>query len=167
MATKNKKKNNNILKYIPAVIVGIIAFLVVFFLVQPPEKEQTATYRYTDNNGTTIEMTYYAKGDRVYKQTANNIIPYSALGVKSAEEAKEVLEDVMARNQGVKGYTDEIEYKKDVIIETVTVDYNVANIDDIKNLQGAFFNDGDTKNGISFKKSIELLEKNGFSKVEE
>lgn len=163
MATKNK---NKIFTYIIAVVIGVAAFLAAFFLIKPPISEQTAIYRYTDDNGTIIEMTYFAKGDRVYKQTSNNIVPYSALGVSSAEEAKELFEEALAEGKNIKGYSDEVEYGDDAIIETVTIDYDTVDINEVKNLQGAYFSDGDVKNGVSFEKSIKRLEENGFKKVE-
>lgn len=163
MATKNK---NNVLKYILAAVLGVAAFLVVFFLVKNPGQEQVVTYEYRDDNGTVISMTYYARGDRVYKQTTKNIVPFSALGVDSLDEAKELAESLIAEGQNIEGYSDKVEYEDDTIIETVEVNYDVVDMDILMGLQGAYFGDGDAKNGVSLKKSIEWLEESGFVEVE-
>ena len=69
-------------------------------------KEQKVSYE-KEENGIKIVLTYYAKGDKVTKQTSENTIPYSALGVKSADEAKERLKDVLKSYNDVKGVKDE------------------------------------------------------------
>ena len=167
MAKEAKDNKNNILKYVLSAVVGVAAFLIVFFLVKNPATQgQVVTYEYKDDSGMTMSVTYYAKADRVYKQTTRNTIPYKALGVSSKEEAKEMLDDIIAESRDVKGYTDELEYKDDMVIETVTVDYDVADIVEIKKLTGAYFDDGDTSKGVSLEKSIKLLEESGFTKVE-
>ena len=39
--------------------------------------------------------------------------------------------------RNIKGYSDEVEYGDDAVIETVIIDYDEVNIDEVKNLQGA------------------------------
>lgn len=180
MAKKQEKK----LGIIIAIIAGVVALVVsavalVLVLQKNPDggetgktdgetsvdKSDTVVAYERNESGAVIRLTYYAKGDKVYKQTARNVIPYEALGVNSKEEAKELLEEIMDSTREIKGYEDVFEYQDDAVIETVSIDYNVVNLDEVKDLIGAYF-EGDVENGISLSKSAKWLEEAGFSKVE-
>ncbi|WP_081428487.1 DUF1307 domain-containing protein [Lachnoclostridium phytofermentans] len=65
----------------------------------------------------------------------------------------------------MKGVEEKIEYTEDSAIETVSVDYSIAKTEEIAKLIGSQF-EGNISGKISMKKSIELLEKSGFEKVE-
>lgn len=116
-------------------------------------------------DGMEMSLTYYAKGDKVYKQTAENVIPYSAIGVTTKEEAQAILDPVSQEYQGIAGLTESLEYGDDAVVETLSIDFETVDIDAVKDLEGMFF-DEDSKNGISLKKSGEALEASGFTKVE-
>lgn len=180
---KNQAKN---LRTIVAVAVGAVILVVALALILPKvlssggetdesgepsgggtnvsSNETIVTYEKSES-GATISLTYYARGDKVYKQTAINTIPYEVLGVSTKEEAKKMLDELVSSTRGVKGYEDTFEYRDDMIVETVSIDYEVIDMDEAKDLVGAYFN-GDTSNGISLSKSIEWLEEAGFTKVE-
>ena len=162
-----KKKSNNILKIVGGVIAGVIVFvvaLVLFLNRSSTGNEQVVTYE-KSSDGITISLTYYAKGDRVYKQTAKNIIPYSALGVETEEKAREILDAQMASVPQITGYDDTLDYEDDKVIETVSIDYDVVDIEQVKDVAGTYF-DGDLENGISLSKSTKWLEESGFTKVD-
>lgn len=160
---KDKKKNQ---KKIIATIVGAIvaiAVIVVSILAINSNNEQIVTLQ-SEKNGATITMTYYAKGDRVYKQTSESLIPYSSLGVRTEAEAREMFGDLLDATKDIDGYSDTLDYKDDHVVEVVIVDYDVVDIDKIKNLLGNYYS-GDASNGISLSKSVEWLEQSGFKKV--
>ena len=61
----------------------------------------------------------------------------------------------------IKGITATVESKDGVITQTVTIDYSVAKVEDLKKaLPEAFSGDG---NVVSFKASKELIEKAGYT----
>ena len=159
---KNKSRKN-ITAAIIGAVVAVVAGIILIFVAQA-NKEQIVTYEY-EENGVTLSLTFYAKGDRVYKQTTRNIVPYSSLGVKTEAEAREIVDDMLGSSKNINGYSDTVEYEKDHIIETVVVDYDVVSIDEVKDLVGAYF-DGDASNGVSLSKTAKLLEESGFKKVE-
>lgn len=161
---KQQSKRSTIAKIVGSVLAAILVIVAVFVVIKGNE-EQVVTYKY-EEDGMTTSMTYYAKGDRVYKQTTESFIPYSSLGVETEAEAREMVGDLLSAAEGIKGYSDVVEYKEDHMTETVVVDYSVVNIDEIKNLPGNTFSDGDTSNGVSLSKSIKLLEDAGFKKVD-
>ena len=159
--TKSKdKRKAGILAAVFAAVTLVVA-LVVALVVSGGEK--VVVYE-ANQDGATIRLTYYAKGDKVYKQTAENSMTYEALGVDSKEEAKEFFDGIMEDTSDIKGYSDVITYEDDRVIEIVTIDYNVVNIDEVKNVAGAYF-EGNTSDGISLERSIKFLEEAGFKKV--
>ena len=164
------KSNNNTIKIVAAAVAGIVAFVVALVLVlnRGSGNEQVVTYEKTED-GITMSLTYYAKGDSVYKQTAKNTIPYSVLGVNTKEEAQAILgsamEEVLKDALSIDGYEDTVEYYDDKAIETVLIDFNVIDKDKLNDIVGAYF-DGDTEQGWSLEKSTKWLEESGFNKVE-
>ena len=116
-------------------------------------KEQKVSYE-KEENGIKIVLTYYAKGDKVTKQTSENTIPYSALGVKSADEAKERLKDVLKSYNDVKGVKDELTYGEDAVTEKVEINYTVVDMKKAKKLVGVSTDGGDISKGVSLKNSI-------------
>ena len=163
---KNNKKTAGI---IVAVVAGVVALAVALFFILKggiSAGEQVVTYK-GNVSGMETTLTYWAKGDRVYKQTSKSVIPYSILGVDSAEAAKELVGPALEKAQGLEGYTDEVEYTDDAIIETVSVDFEVVDIDKLSELNVWLMKEGDVSAGISLSKSAEYLEQNGFTKVDE
>ena len=80
-----------------------------------------------------MEITLYYKGDVVTKQTAKNIITYSEL--KTTKEAfKKQAEKFGEKLKGIKGLEDKVDYQDNFAVETVTVDYSVADINELKGL---------------------------------
>ena len=99
-----------------------------------------------------MEITLYYKGDVVTKQTAKNIITYSELGL-TKETFKKQAEKFGEKFKGIKGLEDKVDYQDKVAIETVTVDYSVADINELKGLPWP--SSGDKK--VSLKKTEEKL----------
>ncbi len=145
----------------------LIGFMVIFmlamFLAACSDESETRTFE-MEQNGIETTMVYTVKGDKVTKQTTENIIKYDSAGITSKEQAEELLNPIIQEFQNIEGLTHTIEYEDSQAIETLAIDYEVVNFDDIKNLPGMNFN-GDTDNGVSMKKSLEILETQGFKEV--
>ncbi len=159
-----KANNKKLIGIISGVVAGVVAIALVLFFVLG-NKEQVVTYK-LNQSGTESTLTYYAKGDRVYKQTAKNVIPYSAYGFKNAEEAKALFDDALKKVDGIEGYSDTIEYTENSIIETVEVNYDIVDLEKVKEVPGVYLGDTSAKGGVSLSKSVEYLEKNGYTKAE-
>ena len=126
-------------------ILQIISVFLLVFLVGCSEKEGSKVY-VKKQPGVQMEITLYYKGDVVTKQTAKNIITYSELGL-TKETFKKQAEKFGEKLKGIKGLEDK------VAIETVTVDYSVADINELKGLPWP--SSGDKK--VSLKKTEEKL----------
>jgi uncharacterized lipoprotein YehR (DUF1307 family) len=119
----------------------------------------------TEQNGIIMKLTYKANGDKVFEQTANNVMPYESLGVTTAEEAEAILAELVAGYQEAEGVTHNMDYQDDQVIESLTIDYAIADVDIVSQLSGSSF-EGDLSQGISLQRSIDLLLQQGFEIVE-
>jgi uncharacterized lipoprotein YehR (DUF1307 family) len=119
----------------------------------------------TEQNGVTMKIAYKADGDRVTEQTADNIMPYESLGVTTAEEAEEILSELVEEYQGLKGITHKIDYQDDKMVESLTINYEEADMDQVSKLTGSQ-SEGDVSKGVSLKKSVDMLKEQGFEVVE-
>ena len=136
-------------------------FAVLFtalFVLLGCEKEETATFELKDEMQTST-LTYYYKGDVVTKQTAESKFIISELPIseeKAMADLKEENEEITA----IKGITASLESKDGIITQTVTIDYSVAKVEDLKKA----FPDGFSGEGnvVSFKASKELIEQAGY-----
>ena len=132
-------------------ILQIISVFLLVFLVGCAEKEGSKVY-VKKQPGVQMEITLYYKGDVVTKQTAKNIITYSELGL-TKETFKKQAEKLGEKFKGIKGLEDKVDYQDKVAIETVTVDYSIANVHELSGLPGVGL--GNEK--VSLKKTEEKL----------
>lgn len=145
-------------------IILCLTLLISFTLVACNSKEEIVTLQ-AEEQGIILKLTYKAEGDKVIEQTADNVMPYESLGLTTAEEAKEIFGDAVAEYEGVKGVKHSMDYQEDKAVESLTINYAEADLEEVSHLVGTMF-DGDTSEGISLKKSIEMLEEQGFEVVE-
>ena len=134
-----------------------VLFTALFVLLGCAKEESTA---FEHKEGPiTVTVTYYYKGDVVTKQIAETKIAISELPV-SEEKAMADLKEENEELTAIKGITASVESKDGVITQTVTIDYSVAKVEDLKKaFPDTFSGDG---NVVSFKASKELAEKAGF-----
>ena len=126
------------------------------------EEEESKTFVY-EQEGYINELVYYYIGDEVQRQTSETEMTYEALGVAGEEEAREALDAIGAQYNEVEGVTQSIEYGEEGIVEKLEVDYSVANLGDIVNLE----EDASEADYISMEGSEEQLLSEGYELVEE
>ncbi len=136
--------------------------LVLIILLASCAKEQTQSYSMT-SNGVEMKLTYTYTGDKVSKQTTKSVIPYSALGVTNKEDAKSYLGPIAEAYQGVKGLKESIKYEENQAVESVEINYETVDFDELKGIPG-ITTSGNTDKGISMKKTEKLLKDSGFKK---
>jgi len=141
----------NILK---KVIATAFTALLVITLSGCGDKEESKTFTWSDGK-TNVELTYYYKNDVVLRQTAKNTLHYDALGI---------LGPISEQYKEIKGVDESLDYQDTYATETLTVDYTKVDRDALQKVQGTAFT-GEIKEGISMKKSEELLESRGFKEV--
>jgi uncharacterized lipoprotein YehR (DUF1307 family) len=124
----------------------------------------TKTKTFTlEKNGVKLKLVYVYKDDKVIKQTANNTIPYAALKVTTKEEAKTLLDPISEQYQGKNGVVETLKYGSDGVVETLSIDYTKADLNELANIPGMIIDEQALKNGaISMEASQKLLLKKGF-----
>ncbi|MBC2012182.1 YehR family lipoprotein [Listeria marthii] len=142
---------------------ALFVMVMAVMLVACGGKVETKTYELSQN-GIESKLIYTCKGDKVTKQTAENRMPYTALGVSSKEDAEKMLKERSGKFQNINGLKAKMEYKDDKAIETIEVDYTEISSEDIRKLPG-MTTSGDTSKGISMKKSVKLLKSQGYKEV--
>lgn len=116
-----------------------------------------------EQEGVQMSMTFFYIGDQVYYQTADNSYTYEAMGVKSREEAEQLLKPVLKKYNAIAGISDEINYDEKRATEHMTVDYGKVDLKKLEDLPGAVFTNPDGKY-VSLKQSEAQLVQQGFKK---
>ena len=134
-----------------------VLFTALFVLLGCAKEESTAFER--KEGPITVTVTFYYKGDVVTKQIAETKIAISDLPV-SEEKAMADLKEENEELTAIKGITASLESKDGIITQTVTIDYSVAKVEDLKKaFPDEFSGEG---NVVSFKASKELIEQAGY-----
>ena len=134
-----------------------VLFTALFVLLGCAKEESTAFELKNDQQTSTL--TYYYKGDVVTKQTAESKYIISKLPI-SEDEAMAELKEQNDQYTTIKGITASLESKDGIITQTVTIDYSVAKVEDLKKaFPDEFSGEG---NVVSFKASKELIEQAGY-----
>ena len=115
--------------------------------------------------GVVSTVKYTVEGDKVMKQSAENVINYEAAGFPSKEVAKQQIDPISEQFQNIEGLTQSIEYEDTQAIERMTVDYQTVDFDEIKELPGMNFDEGVKEKGVSMKESAKLLEEAGYKEI--
>lgn len=118
-----------------------------------------------DEGGFTIEIVLIAEGDNVIEQTSKSETTYEVLGVNNAEEAEEMLAEFLVGYDSTEGVTHQIDYQDDRIVETVTVNYETVDVNEMSELAGSFV-EGDPSQGVSLKMTVEMMQEMGYKIVD-
>ena len=146
------------MKYMKKAMKLFAVLFTALFILLGCAKEETATFELKDEMQTST-LTYYYKGDVVTKQTAESKYIISELPI-SEDEAMAELKEQNDQYTTLKGITASLESKDGIITQTVTIDYSVAKVEDLKKaFPDEFSGEG---NVVSFKASKELIEQAGY-----
>ena len=147
------------MKYMKKAMKLFAVLFTALFVLLGCAKEETATFELKDEMQTST-LTYYYKGDVVTKQTAESKYIISELPI-SEDEAMAELKEQNDQYTTIKGITASLESKDGIITQTVTIDYSVAKVEDLKKaFPDEFSGEG---NVVSFKASKELIEQAGYN----
>lgn len=138
--------------------------LTLFLVSCGKDSANTRTFE-LKQGGVVSTVEYTVEGDKVVKQSAENVINYEAAGFPSKETAKQQIDSISQQFQNIEGLTQSIEYEDTQAIERMTVDYQTVDFDEIKDLPGMNFDEGVKKNGVSMEQSVKLLEDAGYKEV--
>lgn len=107
-------------------------------------EEATKTF-VLEQDGMTNTLGYTYVDDEVKIQTSETTASYEDIGAEDEESAREILEPLVEDYQDTEGVEHNIEYDDEGFHETLEVNYEVADISEVANLEGSEF-EGDTDN---------------------
>lgn len=122
-------------------------------------KEQTKTFE-GDVNGKQIITSLTYKGDEVLKQSTIGTLKYDDLGIDK-DQAKDMLKKDEKAFKGDKGVSFKIDYKDDKAVEHIDIDYEKADIDQLKKKLG-FVSVKGKNNKVSLDKTVSQMKRNGL-----
>jgi len=124
------------------------------------DETETHTFVHNSNPGRTSTLTYTVKGDDVVKQEVYNVFDPEILD-KSAEEMKELIVKTYKRYEGIKGVTQNIEFKDGKVIHSMEVDMTVVNLEEMKKAMPNEYSGAGKR--VSFSKTKKMLEGLGYT----
>lgn len=143
----------------------VLLGLIMLVLVACQSADESTTKLVYDEDGFTNEIVLIAEGDKVIEQTSKTETTYEDLGVSTAEEAEEMMAEFMVDYDSTEGVKHQIDYLDNRLVQSVTINYDAVDIDEMSELADSFI-DGDASKGVSLKLTVEMMEEVGYKIVD-
>lgn len=145
--------------------ITLLAVIPMSLLLAACGGEETKTFIY-EEEGMSSEMVFTYSGDSVNNERSTTTLEYEPLGLSSAEAAEEVLADFTLDIQDVAGVEYNIDYGDSEAVETVEINYEEADINELREA-GVQIEGEEDAEGISLEQTEEILVDQGYEAVED
>lgn len=119
-----------------------------------------------DEGGIETTITMKAVDGIVTEQTTTNVFDYAALGVGSADQAKEALDEIIITVEEMDGFEQHTEYGETQATQVTRVDFEVFDLREAENLPGAMTSGVSEDAVVSYADNRRMLLELGFMEVE-
>lgn len=119
-----------------------------------------------DEGGIETTITMKAVDGIVTEQTTTNVFDYAALGVGSADQAKEALDEIIIAVEEMDGFEQHTEYGETQATQVTRVDFEVFDLREAENLPGAMTSGVSEDAVVSYEDNRRMLLELGFVEVE-
>lgn len=119
-----------------------------------------------DEGGIETTITMKAVDGIVTEQTTTNVFDYAALGVGSADQAKEALDEIIITVEEMDGFEQHTEYGETQATQVTRVDFEVFDLREAENLPGAMTSGVSEDAVVSYADNRRMLLELGFVEVE-
>ena len=123
-------------------------------------ESKTVVFVHDSNPGRHSTLTYTVEGDDVMKQEVYNVFEPEILN-KSSDELKELIVKTYKGYEGIKGVTQNIEFKDGKVIHSMVIDMTVVNLDEMKKAMPNEYSGAGKR--VSFSKTKKMLEDLGYT----
>lgn len=143
--------------------IGFILLLISFItLAACGSDQETVTYK-SEEDANSIETTFIANDGEIIKQSTKSITSYDSIkGIESQEDAEALLIPSAEPLKGIEGLEYNLDFEEDRFIETITIDFTVADLSELPGLDELLENEEDN---LNLDDAVESLKKQGFKKV--
>lgn len=119
-----------------------------------------------DEGGIETTITMKTVDGIVTEQTTTNVFDYAALGVGSADQAKEALDEIIITVEEMDGFEQHTEYGETQATQVTRVDFEVFDLREAENLPGAMTSGVSEDAVVSYADNRRMLLELGFVEVE-
>lgn len=119
-----------------------------------------------DEGGIETTITMKTVDGIVTEQTTTNVFDYAALGVGSADQAKEALDEIIITVEEMDGFEQHTEYGETQATQVTRVDFEVFDLREAENLPGAMTSGVSEDAVVSYEDNRRMLLELGFVEVE-
>ncbi|MCT1902475.1 YehR family protein [Oceanobacillus sojae] len=126
--------------------------------------QETVTYK-LEKGDNSVEVTLVAEDEEIIEQSSTSITFYDNIrGVESKEDAEVLITPTAEPLQGIDGLDYKLDFQDDHFIETIKVDFSIADASDLPGLHELLENE---EGNLNLEDAVKSLEERGFEKVEE